>query len=58
MEKMLLELQVLLTRIQYPGDNERHLSYYIDEAEQLLNEIVDEQNRIGKIIDNQLNQIK
>jgi hypothetical protein len=52
MEKMLLELQVLLTKIQYPGDNERHLSYYIDEAEELLNDIVDEQNRISKLIDN------
>jgi len=58
MEKMLLELQVLLTKIQYPSDNERHLSYYIEEAEELLNDIVDEQNRISKLIDNQLNQIK
>ena len=53
MEKMLLELQVLLTKIQYPSDNERHLSYYIEEAEELLNDIVDEQNRISKLIDNQ-----
>ena len=43
-EKKLLELKELLTKIEYPGDNERHIFYYIEEAQELLDEILDLQN--------------
>ena len=57
MTEKILKLQELLEQISYPGNNERHLSYYIEEAQNLAADILTEQEKIVERIRKHLQEI-